>query len=340
MLTTTADREISFLFKKIRYATNSQPINTEQEKKKVLADETYNPKLRYNKLKGNIPLIKKSLEKIKTDSSTMGKLLEERKEELITTCNFLLNRGTKKIALLSEQLYGIPSKELIKNAYKLVELKQTEEEKKHNTFTTTRKMIESLLRYRFEWKIKEREMIVGATFNSGTKTIYVNKNRKFSENDIRRLIVHEIGTHVARAENGKKQQYALFHIGFPGYLPTEEGLAMYHEQKAGLLSNALIKGYAGRVIAVHLSRTNSFSFVYNSLREFFDKEQSYILAIRAKRGLGDTSKPGAFTKDHVYLKGKYLIEEYIKEGGDIKKLYIGKIGVHHVPLLSKIEKCQ
>ena len=338
MLNTRADSDLAFLFKKIIYATSLQPINADVERKKVFNDKTYNPKLKYPKLNGNLITIKNNLEKIKTDGNIMGKLLDEKRKELLSMANSLLHIGSVSVTSYSKYIYGTPSKELVDTSYKLMNLEIGKEEERYATFTTMRKMIESLLFYGFQWKVKEKDMLAGARIDQINKVIYINKNRKFSDNDIKRLIVHEIGTHVARAENGRKQNYNLFFIGFPKYLETEEGLAAYNESNAGLLSNKIIKNYAGRVIAVDLALKNSFSYVYNTLLEYFDKDEALTLTLRTKRGLSDTAKPGAFTKDHLYLKGKLLVEDYVKKGGDISKLYVGKIGIEHVNLVPKIIK--
>ena len=51
--------------------------------------------------------------------------------------------------------------------------------------------------------------------------------------------------------------------------------------------------------------------------------------------MGDTSKPGGFLKDHVYLQGMLTINDYVKNGGDVKLLYAGKIGVKDVYLVKE-----
>jgi hypothetical protein len=189
---------------------------------------------------------------------------------------------------------------------------------------------------KIKWKVREKDMVAGAAVNSKSKTLYLNKNRSFTESDVGRLIEHEINTHIIRAENGAKKSKKMFKYGFPRYLETEEGLAAYNEYKSGLLSPKILKIYAGRVLAVHLALKNSFSFVYNSLLDYFPKGEAWILTLRAKRGLMNASKPGAFTKDYLYLQGFLKVKGYVEGGGDIKKLYVGKIGVEHVPLLEYI----
>ena len=55
--------------------------------------------------------------------------------------------------------------------------------------------------------------------------MYINKNRKFSDKDIKRLIVHEVGTHVLRTINGEQCGFpALGKAGVPSYLDIEEAL--------------------------------------------------------------------------------------------------------------------
>jgi len=57
--------------------------------------------------------------------------------------------------------------------------------------------------------------------------------------------------------------------------------------------------------------------------------------MKVKRGLEDTKNAGAFTKDLLYFKGKRMIEKFIENGGDLRRLYIGKIDL---PSLEEIEE--
>jgi len=331
---TKADRNLAFWFKKLSPSC-TQPFNIEQEKKKIFANKTYDPYFKYHK-HPKVIQIKNALKGLKTDYSIFGILLNQKRYELLKRLSMYESVGTKLFTQRSIDLYGKPDKELVKKAKKFLKLNKEDTSREFNTISSVKKFIDSLLKFGYNWKVVEKDMCVGARFDSVSKTLFINKNRKFTENDLRRLIIHEIGTHIARAENGKKQKYRLFAIGFPNYLITEEGLAVYNEEKAGLLTNDVLKNYAGRVIAVDLSLKNSFSTVYNELLEFFDRNEAFNLCLRAKRGISNTSKPGAYTKDYLYLKGKYIIENFVKKGGNLQSLYIGKIGVQHVDLVKKI----
>lgn len=330
------DNEILYNFKKILLFSSLQPLNSRREKEKIFRDRLYNPQLKYNPPKSNLIQVRKNLLKIRTDSSSLGVLFHQRIKELITQIDLLRNVGRPSITRYSLELYGRPSKELVRKANKLLSLPAQKDALEYGKISTVKKFLDSLLTKGLDWRVEERDMVSSAAFNITQKVLYINTGRKFSDSDLKRLIVHEIGTHVTRAENGRKQKYNLFYIGFPGYNSTEEGLAVYNEVKAGTLTNDVLKNYAGRVIAVDTSLRSSFSTVYTNLLEFFPREEAWILALRAKRGISDTSRHGAFTKDHTYLSGYYLVKDFVRKGGNIKSLYVGKIGVQHVPYLKKL----
>ena len=80
--------------------------------------------------------------------------------------------------------------------------------------------------------------------------------------------------------------------------------------------------------------TRSFREVYTELLDHgFAPEAAFGITKRVKRGLADTSLPGGYVKDHIYLEGKLLVERYIADGGDLTALYVGKIGVSHLEFL-------
>src|SRR5205823_4533715 len=92
--------------------------------------------------------------------------------------------------------------------------------------------------------------------------------------------------------------------------------------------------FAGRVLASRRALTASFRRVFEELRdEGFDEQQAFSITKRVKRGLGDTSGPGGYIKDHIYLEGDLLVEQFVAQGGDVRRLYVGKIGLQQLDLL-------
>ncbi|RLI99750.1 MAG: hypothetical protein DRP03_02570 [Candidatus Aenigmatarchaeota archaeon] len=163
------------------------------------------------------------------------------------------------------------------------------------------------------------------------KNITVCGRRKFAEGDAERLAVHEIGVHALRAANGYEQPLAIFAMGLDGYERTEEGLAVFFEEKTGHASKEVLRDYAGRVIAVSsLLQGMNFRQTFDRLKDYkFSDEQAWKLSLRAYRG-------GGFVKDHIYLAGLLDMREYEKNGGDFEILYVGKIGLHHIPLVKRL----
>ena len=140
------------------------------------------------------------------------------------------------------------------------------------------------------------------------------------------VIAHEIQTHIFTAENGKSQPYQLFHRGTGGYLTTQEGLAIYNQERAVDCLTEKHFWNAALVVAIQQAQMGSFRDVYDAMRAMgYDEGKAFQFALKSKRGLEDSSLPGAFTKDLIYFRGKQMIEEFVANGGDLKRLYVGKI---------------
>ncbi len=335
MLIKKVDRDLARIVKKIGNS-HFNPINAKDEMIKTFNDNNYNPKLKYLPQNKNIESIDKKLLALRTDNSVFGMLLKKKIIELHNIFLMIKNTGKEGFTEYSIKVYGAPKPELVNEARKILKIDEEEVWTKYSRLSMTKAFSDHFKINKLDWKIKEKEMVAGAAIDSKRKSLIINKNKDFSENDVKRLMIHEIGTHVTRFENGKKQKHKMFSFGFPGYLDTEEGLAAYNEYRAGLLSPKILRMYAGRVLANDMALKSSFSVVYNTLLEHFTRYDAWTLALRSKRGLSDTSKKGGFTKDHLYLKGFLKVKDFAEKGGDMKKLYTGKIGVEHVPYLEDI----
>jgi hypothetical protein len=168
------------------------------------------------------------------------------------------------------------------------------------------------------------------------RKITINPNERFTTLDMERLKVHEIGTHFLRYWNGHNLEIKILESGTSNYIQTEEGLAAYMEKLAGVQSKHQMYIYAGRVIATYYALKFGFYDVYKILKKYgFKDSDAFTITLRAKRNLSDTSVPGGFTKDYVYFKGYKKIKRYHEKGGDLKKLFIGKIKLDDLIILSK-----
>ncbi|MBT4916969.1 DUF1704 domain-containing protein, partial [Candidatus Peregrinibacteria bacterium] len=140
------------------------------------------------------------------------------------------------------------------------------------------------------------------------------------------------------AENGKMQPYELFNRGFADYLMTQEGLAMYNVEKQRHIPFSTNDKALCHVIAIDSALKSSFQKTFDKLISLgINKQQAFRSCLKAKRGLGDTSKAGAFTKDYIYYKGHKQVVDYVNEGGNITDLYIGKLNIEDLKKLEKIK---
>ncbi|KAG7276859.1 hypothetical protein CRUP_007996 [Coryphaenoides rupestris] len=120
------------------------------------------------------------------------------------------------------------------------------------------------------------------------------------------MLRHEIGTHYLRGVNNNLQPWSTTagrkQFGLKPANPTEEGLASLHSvllRKQPYLWRAALLYYT-----VYHAASMSFSQLFSHIARFVqDPAVRWEYCLRAKRGQTDTSQPGCFSKDQVYLDG-------------------------------------
>ena len=101
----------------------------------------------------------------------------------------------------------------------------------------------------------------------------------------------------------------------------------------GGLSRPRIRQLAARVVAAH-QRIDGASFVdtFRTLHRTyeFSPQSAFSITMRIYRG-------GGLTKDVVYLRGLHKILEYLRRGGELDPLFVGKMAVRHVPIIRELQ---
>jgi uncharacterized protein (TIGR02421 family) len=264
-------------------------------------------------------------------------ILKSYLELLKTKAAIILTSDPQEFSQLCCKLYPAPEPELILEAHKILrEVKVVEYEKILSPHDLKKILEKALLDYQLdEWKIKIYEnMGARASVLPGSRKIKINGNSRFSKRDAKRLILHEIGVHAVRAQNGRKHALKIFSTGLPGYLKTEEGLAVYNEFKNGITDGLPL--FALRVLGVHWALEHSFYKTFKLLRKMgADKEVAWRITVRCKRGLKYSASPGAYTKDASYLRGLLMIRKAMKKDPTIfsRLLKSGKTGIEHLKIL-------
>lgn len=320
---------------------NLNPINAKIENQKFLEyfqkGIEYNPQYQYDIKNNNyeieINLIKKYKKDLENKKDYISVKLYMALEELERNIELLNNIGNSKfITEYSKNIYGCPNKELVDNAKTILEQEYNQNEELKFDANYCKEQFKKVLKEKDlnNWKVELNEkQLSKVNVCAERRTININTNAKFSPNDIERLIVHELGTHVLRSENGIYQPYKIFSIISEKNLYTEEGLATVNEESANVLDIRTFRIYAGRVLAVYESLNKSFYEVFCEIKKYFSLEDTLYIVSRTKRGIEDTEEKGAFVKDFVYLYGYYKVKEFIKNN-PIENLYIGSIGIDEV----------
>jgi len=320
--------------------TNLYPVNISEEKEKFFKDEKYNPQFEYSVPKVDFKDSYRKIKSLKFKDNIMDKLLKEKARETYYLLKLIENIGKKRFTNYSKKVYGEPEKSLIKKAEKLAlceECRIYEPKRKLPTKKALLKFKRVFKELNINWEVVDDEIASKALVLPTRRKLVIKKDSNFSQREIKRFIVHEIYTHILRAEFGLMQPYKVFSVGLAGYEETEEGLALYKEKRAGVLDNRSLRGYATRVLAVEKALNGSFREVFNFLNKYFGKEKAWDVAVRVKRGLKDTKEPGAFTKDMIYFSGYLKVKNFIKNQSGLHLLHYGKIGIQHALLIPSIE---
>ena len=337
------DASLVAIDKSIKLLSHLKPINLNEEKTKFLQNPHYNPQFQYKKLGFNPMDLKKQLEKLKErlDDSAASRLFLGKITELEKKAILLEALGSTSFTDASIHLYGLPGASLLEKAREKLNQKPKNFVKSEKNYSTEEAAIifERIFKeYGLDhWKVKINKNMVAACSAGKQDTLFLRKGAEFFEDRLRMLIAHEVETHILTAENGKYQPLRLFNRGFGNYLETQEGLAIWNQEQ--VLSHDTEKNYrsATLVFLVEFALKHSFAETYDySIKLGFPQEKALQTAFKLKRGLEDTSKPGAFTKELSYFSGYLQIENFVANGGDLRDLYFGKFNLMDLEWIKKV----
>jgi len=342
------DKTLANLDKELLLIKALKPVNLIEERSRLLQDKRYNPIFSYPEVKIDLDEADKKLSDPLKDDSPLGILLEKKRQELLGRIALIRARGdSAKFTQASRALYGAPTGILLQAAESFIKSRVACDLPPPNkdllSAEKAQPFFEEVLKQYglHDWQVTVRKRLV-SDCTVGGKKIYLRADAQFSREHINSLIAHEIETHVLTAENGDHQPFQIFRRGCANYLETQEGLAVYNQ-------NEVLSPYSERrynpprnVLAVEFGLEHSFADTRKYLEEElgYAPEKAMNQAINIKRGLNDTSEIGGFTKSIVYFRGLRSIEQFVSDGGDLKKLYVGKIALEDLELVEQVPDLQ
>eukprot|EP00406_Dinophysis_acuminata_P020174 CAMPEP_0179354104 /NCGR_PEP_ID=MMETSP0797-20121207/76677_1 /TAXON_ID=47934 /ORGANISM="Dinophysis acuminata, Strain DAEP01" /LENGTH=639 /DNA_ID=CAMNT_0021069193 /DNA_START=141 /DNA_END=2060 /DNA_ORIENTATION=- len=156
----------------------------------------------------------------------------------------------------------------------------------------------------------------------------VNINRgPVSRGQVRGICDHEVGTHLLRMMNDEHQawhgQRGRYKLANPW--TTEEGFATVNTYIS--MPCKLLYPQAFRYFAVCRGAQLGFVELFREIQAHVrDPKRCWQMCCRIKRGMTDTSLPGAFYMDQAYFKGAVEILRHLDEV-DFGRLYGGQIAL-------------
>lgn len=301
------------------------------------------PTFQYRPLASDPLLLKRQVNNVPTErivDAALAHVFRQTQDELDRTLTMLSDVGTSRFLPGSQQVFGSVDAFLLEQAERILQI-QTDadsdgDSRQLSATEFAARARTELRRYRrrfsgFTANVQIRnDMYSGLMVSSGN--LLIGRESTIAETRAEALLAHEVGTHLVTRYNGATQPLRALATGLAGYDSLQEGLAVLSEYLVGGLSVDRLRTLAARVVAVHMM-TDRATFVdtWHHLVDDFriDPRNAWTVTMRVYRG-------GGLTKDAVYLRGLVEILEYLKNGGDLHVLFIGKMAVEHVPIVEEL----
>lgn len=321
---------------------NPLPSSAEKEKERFFSalakGGSYEPQFRYSPFPSRALKKLPALEELRPGDGPYSPFLEEARTQLLAKAALLQARGSESFPALSAALFPLPSPAEVEAAERtLEELGYAPPARKIGLSDSdmAEELSKALAKAGLKkWKVHiSPRMSASASVTPGARRVNIRKGRRFSRDEVKRLVLHEIGVHALRAENGYAMPLGIFRLGLEGYLETEEGMAAYNEWRAGIDEG--LRLFALRVLAVDWASRLPYSGVFARLTERgVPPELAWTITQRVKRGMTDTGRPGCYGKDVSYFRGYLAVRDFMEKGGSWEELMrYGKVSIGHLPAL-------
>jgi uncharacterized protein (TIGR02421 family) len=338
-----ADRRLSEITATFDFLLQVTPVNTARVwaefQRRAFAIV---PEFDYRPLVVDAAALKRRLYAIRTDrleDPTLAQLLDDTRDELDRRITMLTDRNTPRFLQGSLQVYGGVDDALHRLAREVLSALEPREDEGDAAaldaaeFTA---LAECELAY---YRELDPTLEATAEVSGEVPGVMVSKGRLLVGKAVTiaaaradALIQHEIGTHVLTHHNGAAQPLSQLASGLAGYEELQEGIAVFMEYLAGGLLPTRLRTLAARVVAVRcLTDGAGFPEAFRELtgRYGVRERAAFTLCMRVYRS-------GGLTKDLVYLRGLVQLLEYLRSGGELEPLFLGKVALAHIPLMREL----
>jgi uncharacterized protein (TIGR02421 family) len=301
------------------------------------------PDFHYRLLPLDPDLLKRRLYDVRIeeiDDPAFADLFEDKRQELDTQLTMLRERGSANFRYSSQRMFGTVDAELLRQAEALLEQTSVPRARSDRNSTVDAEGFRAaaaaeLEHYRARHPALDREIqirrdLVGLMVSSGN--LLIGETLRLDADRVEPLLHHEVGTHVLTYVNGSAQPLKQLAQGLAGYDELQEGLAVLSEYLVDGLGVLRMRLLAARVLAAHsVEQGADFVETYRLLsdRVGYSGSGAWHIALRVHAS-------GGFTRDFIYLRGLIRLLEFLREGGELEPLYLGKMAQKHVPVIAEL----
>jgi len=337
------DRDLAAVSDAIDFLLWVTPVNTDEAWTAFRrARFVQAPELVYRPLPVDPARLKRELWSVpveRVEDPVLADLFLEKRAELDRRLTMLQDRNTPAFRLGSLQLHGEPPPEVEAAARQLLDRipagARERNARKISAAAFAERARREVEHYRerhpdLATTVELRDDVVGLLVSRGR--LFVGRSARFPQGRVEALLHHEVGTHVLTWANGCAQRFRQLQNGLPGYERLQEGLAVLAEYLAGGLSRPRLRLLAARVVGVRtMVEGADFVETFRVLTEELGmtRRTAFGVTVRIHRS-------GGLAKDAIYLEGLVQLLDYLREGGRLELLYLGKFGLDHVSMIEEL----
>ena len=339
------DQKLAEISSAMDFLMHVTPVNMEQSWN-LFKDAGFqrDPVFFYRPVSFDPSLLKRKLYEIPFDrieDPALSSLFHDKLVELEMKFSMVRDRNTRNFFFGSMQLYGEISTELLELAITILKkisprVRDKGSKRRINAQLFAERAREEIKLYRevfpeIRSSVQIRADISGLLVSHGD--LLIGKGLQIPESRMEALIQHEVGTHVLTYVNGINQPFRQLYGGLAGSDELQEGLAVLAEYLVGGLSPQRFRLLAGRVVAADLLiKGSSFQNTFRELQlsHGFAQRTAYMITARIYRS-------GGLTKDAVYLRGLVRLVKYLRDGGKLEPLLVGKFSLDDVSIINELQ---
>jgi uncharacterized protein (TIGR02421 family) len=340
-----ADRELAAIDASFDMLLLVSPVNAQSAWERF-RDSGYEraPDFRYRLLPIDPDVLKRRLYNVRledVEDPAAWRLLRDKREELDKQITLLADRNSPGFLQGSIRLYGHMRTVLLDRALEILDeippMTSPGPRARVKAEEFAARAEAEFDHYRgvypeFRSEVQIRPDLMGLMVSSGK--LLIGRELSLWPDRVEALIQHEVGTHVLTFVNGAAQPFLQLSRGFADYDELQEGLGVLAEYLVEGLNGPRMRLLAARVLAVHsLMEGATFVETFRRLHRDhgFGAYTAFGVVARVYEG-------GGFTRDMVYLRGLVGVVEYLRDGGELEPLYVGKIAARHLEVMQEFRE--